>query len=421
VKIIKFEHNKKYFTIAAYSLVTAVVGILIAAIIFNYKSVLYFCNEILIAISPVIWGLSIAFILNPLMLKIESKLKFIEKKRPHRNLKRCISIFISFVIVVGFLTILLISAIPQLITSIQQILNNISSYLDTLQKFAEKHLSDNKILDEWGIDFEKIKDYVYDEVQNFRPYFEDFLVKMRDGTIAFAVGIKNFLIGCIVAIYLLFSKETLLAQFKKTIIAIFPTNAHYTILYVLSKTNNTFKKFLASNILDSILVAMVNFIAMRIFDMPYAVLISFIIGITNMIPFFGPFIGAIPSVFLIFVENPKQALIYAIIILAIQQFDGNILAPKLFGDSLGLPTFWILFAIFLGGGLFGFIGMVAFIPLFAVIYTLLKEYVTIKLQKKGLPTSTTEYYEKAPEPPTKLYNKAELEITSEKDDDTKLF
>jgi predicted PurR-regulated permease PerM len=402
-----------------YSLVTAVIGILIAAIIFNYRHILYFGNELLVAISPVIWGLCIAFILNPLMLKIESKLKFIEKKKPHQNVKRCISIFISFIIVIGFLTILLISAIPQLITSIQQIFNNISSYLDTLQKFAEKHLSDNKVLNEWGLDFEKIKDYVYDYVQNFRPYFEEFLLKMRDGTIAFAIGIKNFLIGCIVAIYLLFSKETLLAQFKKTIIAIFPANANRTIIYVLSKTNNTFKKFLASNILDSILVAMVNFIAMRIFDMPYAVLISFIIGITNMIPFFGPFIGAIPSTFLIFVENPKQALIYAIIILAIQQFDGNILAPKLFGDSLGLPTFWVLFAIFLGGGLFGFIGMVAFIPLFAVIYTLLKEYVTIKLQKKGLPTSTEEYSGKTPQPPTKLYNKEELEIVTE--DDTKIF
>ncbi|GHU57044.1 AI-2E family transporter [Clostridia bacterium] len=405
-KKIKIEQNKKYHSIAFYTVITFTIVAIIAVIIFNYKEVFRYINDILVAISPVIWGLCIAFILNPLVMTLEKRFKFLEKKKQRPKLKRGIAIALSFIIVLSLLTVLLINAIPELISSIQQIFTNLSSYLNTLQDLVNKYFYSNKTLkDDWNIDFKKVNDFIFSKLQSYKPMFDDLILKMRDGTIAFAVGIKDFLIGCIVAVYLLFSKELFLAQCKKAIIAIFPTNAHYTILYICSKANKTFNRFLASNILDSLIVAMVNFIAMKIFDMPYAVLISFIIGITNMIPFFGPFIGAIPSICLLLVETPKLAIIYAIIILVLQQLDGNILAPKLFGDSLGLPTFWVLFAIFLGGGLFGFMGMVFFIPLFAVLYTLIKEFVLIKLQKKGLPTSTEDYLKKFP---TQLENLEEI-------------
>ncbi|MDR0920187.1 MAG: AI-2E family transporter [Oscillospiraceae bacterium] len=403
MKSIKLEPNRKYFTIAFYAIVTFTIAVMITVFVINYKSIFAVLYKWISAISPVIWGLCIAFILNPLVMFFEKYLKFMDKKRPHPKAKRLLAVLSTFIVTFFLITVLLLNAIPELIASIQQIFANISSYLDTLQRLIDKYFYNNKTLrDDWNVDFNKITEYLKEQVTGYKPVFDDFLLKMRDGTIAFAIGIKDFLIGCIIAIYLLYSKEILIAQCKKTIIAVFPHNVHHTLIYVLGKTNKTFNRFLASNILDSLIVAMVNFIFMTICGMPYSVLISFIIGITNLIPFFGPFIGAIPSVVLLLVESPKMAIIYAIFILVLQQIDGNILAPKLFGDSLGLPTFWVLFAILLGGGLFKFVGMVVFVPIFAVIYTLTKEFVTLKLEKKGLPTGTSYYLTNAEiEPPPK--------------------
>jgi predicted PurR-regulated permease PerM len=230
-----------------------------------------------------------------------------------------------------------------------------------------------------------------EQVQRLQPPLEQFLLDLRDGAWAFIIGVKDFLLGLIVSIYLLYNKEVFLAQAKKLILALFSEKAATSTLSVLAKTNRTFKSYFAGKALDSFIVGMLTFVGMTVFDMPYAVLISFLIGVCNMIPFFGPLIGAIPSILLILVEDPKQAVIFAIFILALQQFDGNFLDPKIQGDNIGLPTFWVLFAIFLGGGLFKFFGMVASVPLFAVIYMLLRDVINNRLKTKGLPHHTEDY------------------------------
>lgn len=196
------------------------------------------------------------------------------------------------------------------------------------------------------------------------------------------LGIKDFLIGSIVAIYILFSKETFLAQTKKTICALFNRRHSASILKVAGDANDKFISFLSGKALDSFIIGILCFIAMSIMGLPYTVLISVIVGITNMIPFFGPFIGAIPSGVLILLSNPKQTIAFVIMIFILQQFDGNILGPKILGNQLGVNAFWILFSIVIGGGFFGFIGMILAVPFFAVVYPMFCDSMRTRLKKK---------------------------------------
>ena len=156
-------------------------------------------------------------------------------------------------------------------------------------------------------------------------------------------------------------------------------------------SNKTFKGFLSGKLLDSLIIAIICFVCMNIFNMPYTLLVSFIIGMTNIVPVFGPFIGAIPSVIIIFITSPIKALWFILFVFLLQQFDGNILGPKILGNSTGLSAFWVMFAILLGNGLFGFIGMIIGVPAFAVIYSIVRGAVEINLEKKGMPTETKDY------------------------------
>lgn len=198
---------------------------------------------------------------------------------------------------------------------------------------------------------------------------------LRDGIFSFLIGLKDFILGFIVSIYILYSKEMFMMQFKKLIYALFPVKSADKVILKSKHTNDVFTNFLSGKLLDSVIIGMICFILMTIFKMPYAILISCIIGITNIIPFFGPFIGAIPSSLLILLSEPKKTIIFVILILAIQQFDGNFLGPKILGNSLKLPTFWIMFSIFLFGGLFGVVGMIIGIPLFAVLCVNMQEFI----------------------------------------------
>ena len=201
----------------------------------------------------------------------------------------------------------------------------------------------------------------------------------------------NFLIGRIIALYLLMSKELFAGQGKKIIYALFEEdNANATIRNIRF-VHRTFGGFISGKLVDSLIIGMICFIGMTLLNLPYPLLISLIIGITNIIPFFGPFIGAIPSIILILMVNPLQALYFGIFVFALQQFDGNILGPKILGDKTGLSSFWVIFAITLFGGYWGFVGMVVGVPLFAVLYAAWKAFINRSLQKKGLSTDTNEY------------------------------
>jgi predicted PurR-regulated permease PerM len=210
------------------------------------------------------------------------------------------------------------------------------------------------------------------------------------GAVSVLRAVMNPVIGIIIMVYLLFSKEIFLGQIKKVTVAIFPKRASDSLVTLGANLNKTLSGFLIGKIIDSAIIGILCAIGMSVMKMEYVALISVIIGITNIIPFFGPFIGAIPSGLLLLIAAPEQVIPFAIFILVLQQFDGNVLGPRILGDSTGLSAIWVMVAIFIGGH-FGFGGMILGVPLFAVLYTVIKDFVEFLLRKKGLATDTKSY------------------------------
>lgn len=201
----------------------------------------------------------------------------------------------------------------------------------------------------------------------------------------------NFIIGIIVSIYVLISKERFAGQGKKILYAVFKPNAANTVVTIMRQSNKIFGGFISGKLLDSLIIGILCYIGLSFLQMPYKELVSVIVGVTNIIPFFGPYIGAIPSAFLILLVSPRKCITFLIFVLILQQLDGNIIGPKILGDSTGLSAFWVVFSILLGGGLFGFIGMIIGVPTFAVLYYLIKTAVESRLKRKMLPVETLTY------------------------------
>ena len=206
-----------------------------------------------------------------------------------------------------------------------------------------------------------------------------------------ASSIWNIILGIIISVYLLMDKEKFFALGKKVVTSLLNEKHTTIVLDLANRTNLTFGRFIGGKIVDSAIIGVLTFIILAIFKMPYVLLISVIIGVTNIIPFFGPFIGAIPSAIIILFVSPIQALWFLVIILVIQQVDGNIIGPKILGDSIGISAFWILFSILVAGKLFGLVGMIIGVPMFALIYSVIKDIIEARLRYKGLPTETEKY------------------------------
>ena len=219
------------------------------------------------------------------------------------------------------------------------------------------------------------------------------MTNITTGAINVLSEVFNFLVGCIVSVYMLFGKETFSAQIKKMLYAGMQVERANMVLHITRKSNEIFGGFIIGKIIDSAIIGVLCFIGITILDMPYILLVSVIVGVTNVIPFFGPYIGAIPSTILIALADPLKGLYFLIFIIALQQLDGNVIGPKILGNSTGLSAFWVVFSILLGGGLFGFIGMIIGVPTFAVIYYIVKMVVGEKLEKKRLPPDTEHFGE----------------------------
>ena len=217
---------------------------------------------------------------------------------------------------------------------------------------------------------------------------------LTEGVIGVVNGLIDVLIGFIVAIYLLFGKEKFLGQGRKIVYAFNTPRRANIILHLAAKTNKTFSGFIIGKLIDSAIIGVLCFIGLSILKMPYTLLVSVIVGVTNVIPVFGPYIGAIPSTILILLVDPMKGLYFVIFIFLLQQLDGNVIGPMILGDSTGLSAFWVMFAILIGGGLFGLVGMIVGVPTFAVIYYIIKMLIQQKLEQKKLPIETENYNEK---------------------------
>lgn len=429
----KINWNKKYTTIAIYSLIVLAAAVLFVVFVFKFDSISTGFSWIGAVAAPVICGVVIAYILNPLMMLLENKLfgklknaneiektpeksgdesiiKKIEKRavtaKRKRTLARVLSLILTYIILFAVLVGISIAVVPSVAKSVIDLAEQLPNYLNQAETFLNDFFKDNpQIADFLFKEFTNISDAVKKFAADLDP---DLINNVGSGLWNFAMalltGLKNVLLGLIIAIYLLFSKERLLAQCKKIFFAFMKNERCERLFSGLNKSNNIFKKYIISNLLDAMIIFVCMVIGMFAMGMPYQMLISAICAVTNLIPFFGPFIGAIPSGILILLVDPSKVIWFALFVLILQQCDGNVIKPFLFGETMGLPAIWVLVSIIVGGGLFGIPGMLLGAPVFAVIYLLFAEFVSGKLKKKNLPSETEKYTASAGEFAEKYIN-----------------
>ncbi len=344
-------------------------------------------------LAPIIWGIVIAYLVNPIMKWIEKRLsKIIEKKKPHFKITRILSLTFAMIIFLAVIAALGAIILPQVIESITTIINNISTYINNFEKWIDSFLVKYpELLTIVSDQIDNIEKAAMEFANNIAPKLGDIMMKITDSTLSFIIAVKDVLIGIIVAVYLLYGKENFQAQMKKMVYGILPSKITGTILRVCAQTNSSISGYISGKIVDSIIIGCLCFVCMTVMKFDFIVLISVIVGVTNVIPFFGPFIGAIPSALLLLVAAPKQVIPFLILILIIQQLDGNVIGPKILGQTTGISAFWVLFSILVGGGLFGFAGMILGVPVFAVLYSLLNEFVAYRLEGKNLSSNTNDY------------------------------
>lgn len=326
-------------------------------------------------LSPFIVGFAIAYLLNTPMCFFERKL-FANSKY-----KRGLSILLVYVLAFAVVAILLGLIIPQVVQSVKDLAGNMQYYLDGLNQLVQ-NLTEQFDLDPEGIntalgDFQSMMSNVSAKVAQALPQIVD---------VGFAIGngVITGITAIISSVYMLAGKGRLVPQLKRLLYAILPKRRSDRLLQICSHANEVFVGFINGKIIDSAIIGVLCFILCAIFRIPYPMLVSVTVGVTNVIPFFGPIIGAIPCLFILVIVDPWAALRFFVLVIGLQQFDGNILGPKILGDSTGLSAIWVLVSIVTGGGLFGFPGMILGVPTFAVLYALVREWVNNRLKAKKI-------------------------------------
>lgn len=349
---------------------------------------------------PIIYGLAIAYLLNPIVKSVDRRLiPFLEKKCPNfkkkKQLSRSVGIFLALLFLLAVIVALLNMMIPELYSSIRDMILNVPSQMNRFVDSLSDMNRDNSTL---GTLLENIMTEATDFLQNWMrtdlmDSVNELMSSLTVGVINILKEILNLLIGLIVSAYVLFSKEKFSRQCKKITYALFKPSSANMILHLTIKSNEIFGGFIIGKIIDSAIIGVLCFIGLTLMDMPYTLLVSVIVGVTNVIPFFGPYIGAIPSAILILLTDPRMGIYFIIFIIALQQFDGNVLGPKILGNSTGLSAFWVVFSILIAGGLFGVPGMILGVPTFAVVYYIVDMLIAHKLEKRKLPVETDAYDE----------------------------
>lgn len=387
----KFKFNEETTSRIFSNSIVLIIAIAFYFLLTNFGSLFDFFKKLVSILSPFITGFVIAYLLSrPVILLSNFLNSFLFKKaKKQHTINRAISITLVFVIVFFLLSLVIYSIIPQLIDSITTLARNTDSYVKSINEFltsfAVRFNLDSDI-------FTGILGSSQELFKKLTDYFSAALPKLLDFSVSVGSGISNFIIGFIVSIYMLSGKERFIAQVKKITCAIFPKKTASKISFFTKNMHETFGNYLTGQMLDCVILGVITFVLMTIFGMDYALLISMIITITNFIPFVGPFIGAIPSAFILLMVQPSKVIWFIIMIIVLQQLDGNLLAPKIVGKTTGLSSFWVIFAILLGGGLFGISGVVLAVPTFSVLYIITKGFLEKKLIKKNLPTDTAHYY-----------------------------
>lgn len=386
----KVNWNSKYNTISVYALIVICCSIIFYFVASQMGS---FSERISIAIGifyPFIIGFSIAYLLNFILNLYE--VKMLGKAQWFKNLrkgqKRSIGLLLTYLTAIGIGYLFVHFIVPQLIQSIMGFVNEVPQYVDNVTELFNDLMSETNISPEYTV---LIQEQINKYIKFIMDFAKEIIPIVGNMLKVIASSIWNIVLGIIISVYLLIDKENFFAINRKITYALFSTKTANRIFELTYRSNETFGKFLSGKIIDSAIIGVLSFVVFSLFRMPYALLISVIIGVTNIIPFFGPFIGAIPSFIIILFVSPTKALIFLLLVFIIQQIDGNIIGPKILGDSIGISAFWILFAILVAGKFLGIVGMIIGVPLFAIVYSIIKEDVEYKLKIKELPTDTKDY------------------------------
>ena len=399
----RFNWDKRYL----YWGVTAFC-VIAAALLFYFAvgNITVFGNAVsrLVSIlAPFIWGRVICYLLSPLMRSVENRL-FLplarklyrkNKKNDGRRFARALTVVFCEIVLILVLVALVYLIIPQMLSSVQTLISNSGVYVDNLSKWADGLFENYPVLD----------DYLGGFLDNFNtnlgnwletkllPRVGSVVTSVTSGVYGVAKSIYNLIIGIIVSIYLLSDKEGFVAAVKRMTYSVFSVETADRLRSGLNFVDRTFMSFLNGKLLDSLIIGIICYIVCSILKMPYTLLVSVIVGVTNIIPFFGPLIGAVPSALIILMVDPTKCLIFIIFVIILQQIDGNIIGPRILGNSTGITGFWVMFSIILGGGLFGFWGLLLGVPVFVVIYSLVTNLIVKKLKRNDLPWELEDYKE----------------------------
>lgn len=389
---------KNYLGIGIAAFLTFAACALLFFALYKINVILTVLGDIIGILEPILIGIVIAYLLNPVMnffekrsLILLSKTKLKEEKR--KTLARGISVGLAILFGVAVVVAVFCLMIPQLISSLYGIAREMPGYLNELNRWVMNLTKNYPTVEKAAMEAvdaltEKLTSWF---TSDLIVYVSRYLGYVTSGVIYALNTVLNIVIGLIVAIYVLFSREVFAGQTKKLLYALLKPERANIVLDVARKSNQIFGGFISGKLLDSAIIGILCFICLSVMDMPYTLLVSVIVGVTNIIPFFGPYIGAIPSALIILLVNPIQSLYFIIFILILQQIDGNIIGPAIIGESTGLSAFWVVFAIMLGGGLFGVFGLIMGVPTFAVIYYIVKSFLEHVLKKRGYPIQSEEY------------------------------
>lgn len=393
--------NEKYRTYICWGVTALVVLLLLVAAVFvvmRWSLIAQLGAKIAHILAPVIYGAVFAYLLTPVYNRVQGTvMKLTEKIIPEEASRKklggflgtLVSLFLLVAVVVGLISML----IPELLNSIRGVVEALPSNINNLELWLEKILADNpelenQVMQSYGAAADHIQNWLTNVVA---PNIYRIIGGVSSGVVLFVRALCDVLIGLVVMIYLLNMKEKLRTQAKMMIYGAFPVKIANKVIEEARYVHEVFGGFIIGKLLDSLIIGLICFVLLGFANMPYVLLVSVIVGVTNVVPFFGPFIGAVPSALLILLADPMKCLYFLIFVLLLQQFDGNILGPKILGDSTGLSSFWVLFSILLFGGLFGFVGMIIGVPTFAVLYRLITELTTWLLKRKKLSGDISEY------------------------------
>ncbi len=387
------------------ALVITAAAIVFFLFLLNFKMIQGFLGNLVGILTPFIVGFAIAYLLNPTLNFFEDTIFcFVGSKTRGAKLRRVLAIITTMLSAIIVLTTLVSIIIPQISQSVSTLFNNTGTYITRLEEYvydiAAKFELDTSSFDEMFITWEKVTTDLVGFAQQYLPKMLNYLPDLFDFSKQLTTGISSALIGIVISIYFLYGKERFSAQIKKLGYAVFKTQNMDRVLDVARFSHKTFNGFIVGKLIDSLIIGVLAFICTFILQMPFPLLLSVIIGVTNIIPFFGPIVGGVIGGIIVVMADPSKILWFVIFVVILQQLDGNIIGPKILGDSTGLPALWVMFAIIVFGGMFGFVGMFVGVPFFSVVYALTRGYAEKSLEKKKLPIDTANYYTSAPVTPS---------------------